>query len=141
MLAVDVCPAISYDVSVWQWPISSVQLQLMNSPSNNPQSLSNHQEQFVISVVGWSTLRHLEFSYISADRLTPENWLTVDWSIRQFWQIGWWRTDHIWIMLNIYSLSTCGQADDAMLDTFFVSKLKQWCILTGDGLAIAKLFM
>lgn len=86
-------------------------------------------------------LWHLEFSYISADRMTPENWLTVDWSIRQFWQIGWWRTDHIWIMLNIYSLSTCGQADDAMLDTFFVSKLKQWCILTGDGLAIAKLFM
>lgn len=63
--------------------------------------------QFVMSVVGWSTLRHLEFSYISAGLhwMTTENWPRVDWSIRQFWQIGWWRTDHIWIMLNIYCLS------------------------------------
>lgn len=66
------------------------------------------------SVVSWLTFRHLEFSYISAGLhwMTTENLPRVDWSIRQFWQIGWWRTNHIWIMLNIYCLSVNKQRPD-----------------------------
>lgn len=82
--------------------------QSLNSQSKNYRSISR---QFVMFVVGRSTLKHLKLFLnvgrlkLMWHRLTTKNQLKVNWSIRQFWQLGWLTTDRIRITLNINRLS------------------------------------
>lgn len=82
--------------------------QSLNSQSKNYRSISR---QFVMFVVGRSTLKHLKLFLnvgrlkLMWHRLTTKNRLKVNWSIRQFWQLGWLTTDRIRITLNINRLS------------------------------------
>lgn len=82
--------------------------QSLDSQSKNYRSISR---QFVMFVVGRSTLKHLKLFLnvgrwkLMWHRLTTKNRLKVNWSIRQFWQLGWLTTDRIRITLNINRLS------------------------------------
>lgn len=76
-------------LSLCQGPIFSVVEYSVEQPSIRVRP--SELRQFIMSVAGRSTMRHLEISWMSADRhrLNPR----VDWSIWRIWQIDRWTVD------------------------------------------------